>query len=315
MSLYSADPAINDFPASVEAVLRHLRESTSLPNWALTREGVDGSVVLFSSVKNAGVRGRTKLDRRKYAAVLSAAVHDERYGVMFGSLLGYVTERDVADIDIVYTAVKQRAKVHQPLVDLLASLLASSLSVERTMAEGLRRQSHVRAAGRDALTGLYDRASWVELVAEESERLCRIGDPAAVVLIDVVDLPRAHAEQGVEEADLMARYVASVVRAATRDCDVVARLRSQEFGVVLLGSDATTRAVSLNAELAALPFQVSCGLAEHTNSSLALADTLARADANLTVRSVFPERRHALDTRVSSVPAAVPACLVDSLPV
>ena len=122
------------FLASVKAVLNHMRESTSLPNWVLTRDSNAGREVIASSVRAEEVLGRSDLDRREYVSVLSAPVVDLVNGEQFGWLIGYVTERDVADVvtlGAVASAVKQRASAHQPLVELFATLLADSLSVER----------------------------------------------------------------------------------------------------------------------------------------------------------------------------------------
>ena len=122
------------FLASVKAVLNHLRESTSLPNWVLTHDRAGVREVVASSVSADEVIGRPDLDRREYVSILSAPVVDLVNGEQFGWLIGYVTERDVANVvalAAVASAVKQRATAHQPLVELFASLLADSLSVER----------------------------------------------------------------------------------------------------------------------------------------------------------------------------------------
>ena len=122
------------FLASASSVLIHLRESTSLPNWVLTRDSNDGQEVVASSARVEDVVGRIDLDLREYVSVLSAPVIDLVNGEQFGSLIGYVTERDVAGIEslsAVASAVRQRAATHQPLVELFATLLADSLSVER----------------------------------------------------------------------------------------------------------------------------------------------------------------------------------------
>ena len=122
------------FLASVTAVLNHLRESTSLPNWVLTRDHSKGREVVASSIRADEIVGRSALDRRNYVSILSAPVANHANGEPFGWLIGYVTERDVANVVTLATvasAVQQRAACHQPLVELFATLLADSLSVHR----------------------------------------------------------------------------------------------------------------------------------------------------------------------------------------
>ena len=122
------------FLVSVAAVLNHLRESTSLPNWVLTHDRAEGREVVASSVRAPEMVGRSDLDRRGYVSILSAPVADHANGGRFGWLTGYVTERDVANVvtlAAVAAAVQQRAARHQPLVELFATLLADSLSVHR----------------------------------------------------------------------------------------------------------------------------------------------------------------------------------------
>lgn len=288
----AVETALSDFPSSVKAVLSHLRQTTSLPNWALTRDGAAGTVVFDSSVQTAVVRGRSILDRRKHADVLSATVLDEATGTTFGSLVGYVTNRDVkdvADLETVFRAVKARAAVHQPLVELFGSLLGNALAVERRVLADKRVASRATVCGVDPVTGLADRQSWASLVVEESQCLGELGDPAAVVLIEIVN-PTAPLKSSIEPTDDRASELSDVLTRAAEQFDFVARLRSAEFAVLLIGADSAARALTLVHSIARLGFATNCGMAEHTNASLSLSDVVANADAAMRAQRLLTAR-------------------------
>ncbi len=222
------------------------------------------------------------LDRRKHLPVLSAPLFDDVVGTQFGSLVGYVTKRDIVDLELVSSAIVTRAQVHRPLVNLLGSLLSSALSVDRNATNQKRLQLRNGARGRDALTGLYDRSSWLNLLEVESAALTRYADSACLMLIDVVGLTRLNASHGHPAGDGALRALADSLRRATEGYDIAARLRSCEFAMLLLGDHAEARALQVEAALSALPVAVRCGIADHTNASVNFSGTMARADAAMT---------------------------------
>ncbi|WP_375054928.1 EAL domain-containing protein [Zobellella sp. DQSA1] len=91
-----------------------------------------------------------------------------------------------------------------------------------------------RAAGIDHLTGLLNRQGF-ELAAEEVLGFCaRWALPAALLLLDLNGLKR-FSEQGGYEAGEQAQVVfAGVLREAFRESDLKARVRGDEFAVLLI---------------------------------------------------------------------------------
>ena len=85
----------------------------------------------------------------------------------------------------------------------------------------------------DTLTDLMNRRGWERVVAEESTRFRRFGDPTVVAMIDLDSLKVINDEQGHEAGDDYIRVAGQALRSAVRGDDVVARLGSDEFGVLM----------------------------------------------------------------------------------
>ncbi|HWE36019.1 MAG TPA: GGDEF domain-containing protein [Isosphaeraceae bacterium] len=107
---------------------------------------------------------------------------------------------------------------------------------------------------RDALTGLYNRAFFLDQVGPLARRGARRGLGTAALMLDVDHFKRVNDGFGHDVGDAVLREVADVLRHSTRAEDLVARYGGEEFVVALPIGDAdqaTGRADRIRRDLAA----------------------------------------------------------------
>ncbi len=85
----------------------------------------------------------------------------------------------------------------------------------------------------DALTGIPNRRSIMDLLGKEVARTARHGPPLAVVLLDLDHFKRINDTWGHPAGDRVLQETARVLRAAIRHCDAVGRYGGEEFMMVL----------------------------------------------------------------------------------
>ncbi|WP_168185983.1 GGDEF domain-containing protein [Magnetospirillum sp. ME-1] len=129
-------------------------------------------------------------------------------------------------------------------------------------------RSLLRMATIDLLTGIANRAHFLDL-AEDRRRLClRSGQPIAVMMMDVDHFKQVNDVFGHAAGDDVLRRVGGVLREHLRDVDVCGRLGGEEFAVVLPGTSLA----------AALP------VAERLRAALAeMVVATPKGDARITV--------------------------------
>ncbi len=91
------------------------------------------------------------------------------------------------------------------------------------------------AAGRDPLTGLATRETFLERLGVEMREAGATGRPLAVVVADVDHLRKVADTRGREAAATVLRKLAGILRATVREDDLVARLADDDFAVILNG--------------------------------------------------------------------------------
>lgn len=103
----------------------------------------------------------------------------------------------------------------------------------------LKRQSDIlRAqANLDGLTGIYNRRSFDQKLAEECRRHRRYGAPLALAMIDVDHFKRFNDLYGHQEGDNCLRQVAATIQScAKRPGEMAARYGGEEFAVIMPAS-------------------------------------------------------------------------------
>ncbi len=93
-----------------------------------------------------------------------------------------------------------------------------------------------RAATTDALTGLANRASFLEIADREVAASARAGRPTGVAVFDLDDFKAINDRYGHATGDEVLRVVAHAARTHVRDGDLVGRLGGEEFGLLLPGA-------------------------------------------------------------------------------
>ena len=90
-----------------------------------------------------------------------------------------------------------------------------------------------RASLTDALTGLGNRREFELRLGEVALAADRYGDSFSVVMFDLDEFKAVNDGNGHAAGDAVLRHVAAVLRAGTRECDVVCRWGGEEFAVLL----------------------------------------------------------------------------------
>lgn len=146
----------------------------------------------------------------------------------------------VAAISMDETAtVRTYREVFMSMATWLALLMAFAFAVP-AFALFLRsrqaRRAHERIrymARHDTLTGLLNRASFAEQVAERAEDCRRSGRKLVMAYIDVDNFKTINDEHGHQGGDAFLRHVARCLTANVRASDLVARLGGDEFGLAM----------------------------------------------------------------------------------
>jgi diguanylate cyclase len=177
---------------------------------------------------------------------------------------------------------RSQGKLEQELPRVESRLAAQVHSLEASLAQ-------VRV---DGLTGLADRRAFEEELCRRLAEWRRKQTPLAIMRIDVDHFERVEQEHGAEVADAVLRGVTLVLRGSLREMDLIARLGSEEFAILLPSTtsrESAAAAKRVRADIAAAMFPigdlrlkmtVSVGVAEAVPGDH-VALLLERADAAL----------------------------------
>ncbi|WP_148716324.1 sensor domain-containing diguanylate cyclase [Chitinolyticbacter meiyuanensis] len=124
-----------------------------------------------------------------------------------------------------------------------ASLSMSSVEVgeERTLMIGVsditeRKRLELelkRRATTDGLSGLANRAHFMEVANQELLRAQRFNRPLALLMVDIDHFKRINDTYGHDVGDMAIKAVAKIAQSALRDVDLVARMGGEEFAALL----------------------------------------------------------------------------------
>ena len=123
---------------------------------------------------------------------------------------------------------------HEPLLRTLAALLGRILDAERMHAEAVEREAQLKwSAFHDPLTGLPNRAMFLDRVAHCLNSHHRLRRPLAVLLFDLDDFKAVNDTYGHAAGDELLVHTAERIRGTLRHGDTLARLSGDEFAVLL----------------------------------------------------------------------------------
>ena len=193
-----------------------------------------------------------------------------------------------------YLTQIQRDEAHRSLTESQRQLVLSNSELgERIQELQAVRDELSRLVSTDSLTGLYSRAKWFELAANEFSRHRRYHRPLACLMLDLDFFKRINDTWGHDIGDEVIRQFASVLRAASRQSDSAGRVGGEEFAVVLpetpiAGAEevarrivTTCRGLDVSTPKGHLKFSCSVGLAEAAETDASVEDMMRRADTAL----------------------------------
>ena len=170
-------------------------------------------------------------DREIYDAAIDALWQDERAEVEYRLLS--------ADGEVRWVLDRMRPERRTEDGALLVSGVVADISErKRIEAEAMEQLTH--AALHDALTGLANRASFLEHLELGLRRAARTDTEVAVLFIDLDNFKMVNDSFGHAAGDELLKAVGARLQAAVRGMDVVARQGGDEFLILL--SDLASRA-------------------------------------------------------------------------
>jgi diguanylate cyclase (GGDEF)-like protein len=166
--------------------------------------------------------------------------------------------------------------------------------LEHEMAERLQLEAELRRlATTDALTGCLNRAQLLTLGQRELDRVRRLDQELAVLMLDIDHFKVINDRRGHAAGDTALRYLVDRLRSGVRQIDLVGRLGGEEFAIILPAIQpqaALLMAERIRGMIAGapachegtdIPLTVSVGVAMAQPTDRSLDQVLARADAAL----------------------------------
>ena len=244
-----------DFNAAAKAVLTYLQQTLGFGLWMVTRTEGEDWIVLQAQDQGYGVKQGdvfrwtdsfcSRMVAGKGPCIAPNSILVPAYAeapiaaqVKIGAYVGVPLATEDGTLFGTLCAIDPTPQPdaiteHLPLIELLAKLLSSILHADMAAAEQARRADRLQTeAFTDALTGLYNRRGWDQLMAEEEESCANYGFPACVVVIDLDNLKVVNDSLGHAAGDDLIQRAGQILSQETRKHDVVARIGGDEFVVL-----------------------------------------------------------------------------------
>ncbi|MDI4649537.1 histidine kinase N-terminal 7TM domain-containing diguanylate cyclase [Cohnella hashimotonis] len=191
---------------------------------------------------------------------------------------------DGSDIREIPWAVEDRAYHYQVRTSVVRNpggQVAGKLIVLIDITQRVQLQEQLRQmAYYDNLTGVYNRARFMNLGTAMLEEADAAGEPLAIVLFDIDHFKRINDTYGHDVGDQALLHIADVCRRALRPDDLLARYGGEEFAIAmpgLTGARAESAAHRIRRELSAQALEVPGGQLRMT-ASFGIASTTRGAN-------------------------------------
>jgi len=242
----AANREINERLKRRVAELQAVSEITEVIHSSLDFDAV-GPVVLDIVAKLVDIESCCLfvIDKKSAETIFSASVGSVDYNVgqgvdgQMGLLDGHFLCKAVFDrseIMVLFCASAEDVELLSEEDGLVVSAVASELvvAVENSRLYKLTK----RLAITDELTGLFNYRHLQQRLDDETGRARRYGKNVSLLMIDIDDFKHFNDTYGHIAGDTALAELASVLRTAVREVDVVARYGGEEFSVVLPETDA-----------------------------------------------------------------------------
>ncbi|MEW6447496.1 MAG: GGDEF domain-containing protein [Bacillota bacterium] len=133
----------------------------------------------------------------------------------------------------------------------------------------------------DPLTGVYNRRYLFERLTTEVARAKRYNVHVSLLMLDLDSFKSYNDNQGHLAGDVLLQNVATTIRGALRQEDVVVRYGGDEFAVILTGADARSAQVTaerLRSAVKSTGMSVSLGAVTYPQDGVTAEELLKRAD-------------------------------------
>jgi diguanylate cyclase (GGDEF)-like protein len=196
-------------PERVEHIRTHMRQ-IARRQWWLWSSAVLVTLLLTVGIASFAFPGLLEQSKDAYSFNLNLALR---------GLVGLVL------IFNIYT-IYQQLQIHRIQMDLSKQVETLGRVEERT-------EEVYKLAVLDSLTGLYNRRSGEQRLAEEISRSQRHARPVTILLLDINGLKGVNDSLGHPAGDEVIKQFAERLQKAIRGSDVAVRLGGDEFMVVL----------------------------------------------------------------------------------
>ena len=254
----TAELSLMSFDDAARAVVAMLKDAVPLASWSVTRQ--QGTDQVFLTVADHDGYGLSSGDTRPWDASLCQhmlsgcapeiapdvaqvpALRETVAGRAIGTYAGVPITGAGGEVygticGLDPAVSTDRLAAHLPMMRLLATLLAQVLQGDRLRAEAREREAELHwRAFHDSLTGLPNRALFLDRLEHAVQERRLATGPLAVLLLDLDDFKAVNDTYGHAVGDQLLLDVAERVDDLLRVGDTLARLSGDEFAVLLEGS-------------------------------------------------------------------------------
>lgn len=126
-------------------------------------------------------------------------------------------------------------------LNMLGLMIAEMVEAElKLQATERKAQLALLSAHRDSLTGLKNRAAWIEYLEAEEGRAARFANPVGLLILDLDGLKQLNDSKGHRAGDLMLTKFAKLLDACVADYGTAFRIGGDEFACLLPSCAPTT---------------------------------------------------------------------------